>query len=164
MPEVLDAVVHFDDDELARAADRLVLVERFDRPPPELIERYRTFWRDGSEHDEWEPDEWEFVFVHVDNGIAPFVDGRIEHLPDAHEELADSLFCEWVYIVNLDEHVVECHTGFNREPGGSGRYAELGPDDRGYYGVRLMAAVSFDAVRENGIWKFINEWGPSCRS
>ena len=152
---VLDAVVRFDDDELAGAADRLLLVERFDRPPPELIERYRPFASDD------EPDEWEFLLIRSwSEGIAPYVDGRIEHLPDAHEELADSLYCQWAYIINLDEHVVECHTGFNREPGGPGRYAEIGPNDRGYYGVRLRAAVSLDAVREQGIRKFIDEWGP----
>jgi len=50
----------------------------------------------------------------------------------------ESLFCEWVYILNLDTDELEVYTGFNKEPVTKGRFA--GPvNEDGYAPVRLVA-------------------------
>jgi hypothetical protein len=107
----------------------LVLVNGEERPPPELLERYRSFSfvSDDQLYVNELIDWYGLLAGGVRNTIDPFVDGRIEHLPDDHEFLADSLFCEWAYVLNLAERVVECYRGVNQEPGGPGRYAGLGP-------------------------------------
>lgn len=54
--------------------------------------------------------------------------------------LANSLFCEYAYIINLDDNTVEFYIGFNKKPGGKGRYAEWKSDTSyvgDYYGVTL---------------------------
>lgn len=33
----------------------------------------------------------------------------------------DSLFCEWAWLINLDEHTFECYVGFQKEPQSGGR-------------------------------------------
>lgn len=50
----------------------------------------------------------------------------------------ESLFCEWVYVLNLDTDELEVYTGFNKEPVTKGRFA--GPVNAdGYAPVRLVA-------------------------
>ena len=56
--------------------------------------------------------------------------------------LENSLFCEYAYIINLDDNVLEFYVGFNEDPNANGRYASLNKKDgldefANYYGVVL---------------------------
>lgn len=66
--------------------------------------------------------------------------------------LADGLFCEYAYCVNLDAGLWEVYKGFKEGPftvEEGGRYA-LSPDaavpDNGYYPVRLVATFPLDNI------------------
>ncbi len=71
------------------------------------------------------------------------LDGTINEMIDSADFLADSLFCEWAYIINLDENVFEVYKGYNKNPGAPGRYAHL-RSDKEYYGVALVATYPLD--------------------
>lgn len=59
--------------------------------------------------------------------------------------LADSLFCEWAYIVNFDDRTLEVYKGFNPSPRAKGRYAALQRERGGeYYGVALVKTYPLD--------------------
>ena len=65
---------------------------------------------------------------------------------DNSEFLKDSLFCEYAYIINLDEKVLEIYRGFNKSPDGAGRYASQFfknefPNLEQYYGVVLAKTI-----------------------
>lgn len=71
--------------------------------------------------------------------------------PSAQNFLSDSLFCEYAYIINLDDMVLECHRGFNTVPNAPGRYAKnegyvphtgLQP----YYGVMLVGVYRLGSI------------------
>jgi len=71
------------------------------------------------------------------------------HMVDNAGFLADSLFCEFAYIINLDSEKLEVYRGFNRCCSAPGRYAgdgDEGPADV-YYGVALIAEFGLDEVR-----------------
>jgi hypothetical protein len=70
----------------------------------------------------------------------------------AHTFLADSLFCEWAYLINLDDLVLEVYVGGNRSPLAPGRYAHL--QEPGYntehhfYGVRHITSTPLAVIQE----------------
>ena len=43
------------------------------------------------------------------------IDCTLEYYPDDSQFLNDSLFCEWAYILNLDENKLEIYKGFQRK-------------------------------------------------
>lgn len=58
----------------------------------------------------------------------------------------DSLYCEWGYLINLDENLFEVYEGYQRQPHTQGRFSQrnnlgLGytRTDGDYYPVRLVA-------------------------
>jgi hypothetical protein len=73
----------------------------------------------------------------------------------AVEWTADSLFCEWGYLVDLDAEQVEVYKGFQTKPHRNGRFAHLGPDPRltaagdMYFPIALIGTTGFENAEEN---------------
>lgn len=81
--------------------------------------------------------------------MAALLDGRCQEMIDNSEFLADSLFCEWAYLVNLDTEELEVYRGFNENPNAPGRYAALRVPDSRFYGVALVQTFPLDELPEN---------------
>ena len=69
---------------------------------------------------------------------------------------ADSLFCEWAYVINFDTNKFEVYTGFNKNPVNNQRFSYLNynhdarPDrKKEYYPVKLVALYSLDSLPDN---------------
>lgn len=61
---------------------------------------------------------------------------------DSASFVADSLFCEWAYVVNFDDSAIEVYRGFQKAPHSDGRYAAE-TADRGYYPIALVRVIPF---------------------
>lgn len=83
--------------------------------------------------------------------ILPMIQhGGIRLLEDQMYFAADSLMCEWAYVIDMDCNMFEVYEGFNQEP--------LTPKDRfyslreyedrysGYHGVKIRAAWDLDEL------------------
>lgn len=70
---------------------------------------------------------------------------------DSAAFMADSLFCEWGYIANFDENVLEVYRGFQKTPHDQGRYAAMpiAEGDRGYWPVALVGAIPFELIERD---------------
>lgn len=70
--------------------------------------------------------------------------------------MADSVFCEYAYIVNLDEMTVEFYKGFQSKPHARGRYATL-PSKHDYYPVALVGSYPISDISE-----WAKRWEREC--
>lgn len=79
----------------------------------------------------------EYIFL---NDHVPIVSGV--------DFAADSLFCEWAYVINMDIHMLEVFKGFNKSPLPSNErfYFLNGSGCDMYYPVKLVASFSFDEL------------------
>lgn len=66
------------------------------------------------------------------------------YMTDDHDFITDSLFCEWVYIVNLDTMKLEIYKGYQKKPHNKGRYANLKGKKDVYYPCALIGEFDFD--------------------
>ena len=75
--------------------------------------------------------------------------GDVTKVIDDHDFAADSLFCEWAYVIDLDAMNLEVHGGWQKEPHTNGRFAGLDPElpewrGERYYPVTLLRTYSLD--------------------
>lgn len=72
-------------------------------------------------------------------------------LLDGHTFVADSLFCEYAYIVNLDEMSFECYRGFQTAKHDKGRYADMPrrKPDSDYWPVALVGSFDLADIPQN---------------
>jgi hypothetical protein len=52
-------------------------------------------------------------------------DGEVEEVYPKEKFAADSLFCEWAYVLDLDRKILEIYEGFQEEPHQNGRFAHM---------------------------------------
>lgn len=97
-------------------------------------------------------DDWYVLLrrAQPSEGIEKVLDAGI--ILDAKAFLANSLFCEYAYIVNFDDMTFEVYRGFQRTRHQSGRYASA-TQLRDYYPVALVKALPLDEIN---LWA--NTW------
>jgi hypothetical protein len=78
-----------------------------------------------------------------------------EVLPSSWDFAADSLFCEYAYVIDLDGGFFEVYKGFQEAPHTDGRFHMLEADQdhrtAAYYPVRLIEKFPIRAIPENWI-------------
>ncbi len=65
-----------------------------------------------------------------------YLTGELRYMIDGIEFIKDSLFCEWAYIINLDNNTLEVWKGFQQSPQKDNRYGTSLED--GYYPCALI--------------------------
>lgn len=91
----------------------------------------------------------------VDSGQATAVQLR-------QDFAADSLFCEWAYVVNLDDSVLEVFKGFQEEAHDKGRFANYEVDESRhgkYWPIAEVSRFRFDNLPDAETFQALCEGG-----
>jgi hypothetical protein len=70
---------------------------------------------------------------------------KSRYLLDGNNFILNSLFCEWGYIINLDEETLEVYKGDQKKRKRLGRYKKLLPTD-GYYPCALVQVFDWNEI------------------
>lgn len=75
--------------------------------------------------------------------------GELDIMIDSISFIQDSLFCEWAYIINLDDKCLEVYKGFRHTPPKNSRYYDKDiSTKREYYPCDIIKSIPFDEVTE----------------
>jgi hypothetical protein len=122
---------------LKETAEQIILVDEDDKPTEEQIMECQPWTNlDVSSHS---VADWYCLLRDAQGGLNAFSEG-LQYMIDYRDFLKNSLFCEYAYIINIDEQVLEYYCGFNKKPRiRKGRYATIeSQSNDGYYGVVLL--------------------------
>jgi len=121
--------------QMAAVISRLKVVSENYSPTPEEIEAHLDSLdanvRSGS------PSEAYVLLRDAQGNLAYYDDPKHVLWIDSVGFMGDSLFCEWAYVINLDEGILEVYKGFNKDPQAPGRYAAMHRNGE-YWGVALI--------------------------
>lgn len=146
--EVMEFIKATPDDQLGEVFSSIVMVNENDMPTVEQIDQCKKFanLNVGSQR----IDDWYCLLREAQGNLSSLRNG-LRYMIDNKDFLADSLFCEWAYIINLDTRKLEVYKGFNKSANGKGRYAALQSRHKEYYGVDLIVEIDISAIRVHDI-------------
>lgn len=125
--------------------DQIILVDKDSKPTEEQINEcikwYNSRVSTQSIHD------WYCLLRKAQGNPEAYKEG-LRYMIEANDFIKDSLWCEWGYIINLDNKTFEVYKGFQKEPNNN-RYACK--DDNGYYNCKLVGEFPLDNIPENWI-------------
>lgn len=133
--------------------DMRVIVRDDEQPTDEERAKFGHLWSNVSNGHDWYSLLREMqgdMGAHLKEGV----------MIDGNAFIMDSLFCEYAYILNLDDETFEVYQGFQRTLHNDGRYGGEVPDPEPYpsghmpdkyYGCRLVATFPMAAIPEDWI-------------
>lgn len=109
-----------DQDNLKDRVRKVELVSEDAHPTPEQLELYEGYALTsilGVSVNGGQLDNWYNLLRQLQNGriLYEIANGNVIHMTDDHLFLADSDFCEWAYVIDLDEMTLNVYKGFNNK-------------------------------------------------
>lgn len=131
-------------EEMRQIFGRIELVQ--ERTPPTALQKKRMMKFDETlEDNDFEgSDVWYSVLRQYMGDLFPYRDG-LPFMTDGADFIKDSLFCEWAYVINLDDEVLEVYKGF-QEKSDKNRYYDPSVETEEYKNCRLVATYPFSEL------------------
>jgi len=144
---------------LKERVGNLTLVDEEIPVPEDLIEKYSCFGQTethGVRIGSGVLTDWYNLLRQIQGAqtLHEIYVGNLEHMIDSHLFLQDSLFCEWAYVINLDEMGLMVYKGFNKNAPSPNKYNYLPPDIDpntcydGYYPCKLLYTYNLKNLPE----------------
>lgn len=141
--------------EVKEKVRKLKLVAHGSIPTDDEVRQYLPYYNRNVGNQNWS--DWYCLLREAQGveGLRGIIDGKINHMIDNHTFLGDSLFCEWAYIIDLDEMLLRVYKGFNTKPIEDestlpvdvlGDFYDAGNEK--YYAVRMLHAYRLNRLPE----------------
>lgn len=127
-------------EEMKDIFSRIQMVKESGKPTPEQIEACAAFTNLGVSRGT--TDDWYCLLRELQGELNKLkeIPGTI-YMIDSHDFIKDSLFCEYAYIIDLDNEELEFWVGFQRKPWEENPYGTECED--GYYPCKLRMSFDF---------------------
>lgn len=144
---------NFDLEKAREQARRLEAVKEEEKPTDEQIEKLMKYANLNVSNRSLE--DW-YALLRETQGDPQATLDAVFYI-DGTDFAGDSLFCEWGYVIDLDEENLEIYRGFNTEGEVGGRFSDMKPDPEdakrqedmfGYYyrPINLVRVVPFSEL------------------
>ena len=138
--EVVNFIQEHSNSDLRFAARRIELIDESISPTEEQIKVCKDLGLLNLGVSTRSEKDWYCLLREAQGGLRSYMgDNACPFMPDSSDFLMDSLFCEYAYIINLDDNILEFYVG-GANPASKGRYAKDG-------GVPLVKEWSLCDVR-----------------
>jgi hypothetical protein len=146
--------------QLAMLAEQFKHIKIVDFSRKPTSEEQKTYTKNGYcdlSVSEQSPLDWYCLLRNL-QGVAylrAILNGDCQHWIDEMDFLKDSLFCEYAYILNLDDGTLEFYKGFNQGPDRNSPlpFKHIADKD-GYYPVRYQGKVDITKIPYDWITQF----------
>ena len=135
-----------DIDEIRKDFDKIQLVKETSRPSKKQIKICRNAGLSDLTVSDKEITDWYCLMRLAQGDLPQNVQSGL--MIDSREFLYDSLFCEWAYIINIDNSLLEVYKG-DQKSAGEGRYSNRKSSNSlsEYYGVTLVAELDIKEIK-----------------
>jgi hypothetical protein len=140
---------------LKRNMRKVEEIKQGQEPTDEQIEAYKQY-ADLSVSKQTYKD-WYCLLRNI-QGIDTFREiakGKLKHCSFGSDFIKDSLFCEYAYVINLDDNTLEFYRGFQKESQEGNRFGTE-PSD-GYYPCKMVGKCPLKRIPKDWAKKFYAE-------
>ena len=128
--DILDFIHGTSIEEMNKMCDDLQLIDEKIPPTEEQIQKCRDAGSIDLGVSNQSVTDWYCLLRNCQGDLA--MNCKVGMMSDDKDFLQDSLFCEYAYIINLDDNVLEVYRGFQQTPP-KGRFANTPINENGYY-------------------------------
>lgn len=157
---VLNFILRTPVETMKQIFDRIELVEEGEKPTREQKERMMAFNPLLTEVYFEGTDVWYSVLHDYMGDMDAFTKG-LPFMIDSIAFIHDSLFCEWAYLVNLDDEVLEVYKGFQEQPD-INRYHDPDREYGDFKNCRWVKTIPFRELKPGQLENFeamVNDMG-----
>lgn len=134
---------------LSRLFDNIEMVSENSTPTEEQIRICNELEYAAFNLDSRCEKDWYYLLKNLQGNFDAYTKSIEENnkvfMTDDIQFIKDSLYCEYAYIINIDDGVFEFYEGFQKVPQNGNRYG-IEPNENGYYPCKLSFTIPLDEV------------------